>query len=191
MQKRLQNQLYVGYPLGTLKNTIFDVKTSPRRTPKISDFFQKSSKNATYDGLWSKMPLGSLQEPAKSLPGPSQEPFKGPQEAPKSLQEAPCSLPRAVSKAPKGVRELSRGTWHLTPGIRNASKRRLVPLACVSEYCNKIEHFEWKSETQASTCKKYVPIPLDVLVLAPTSNSRSVKSLWLAYVTESGITEHQ
>ena len=101
IQKRLQNQLYVGYPLGTLKNTIFDVKTSPRWGPKISNFFQKSTKNATYHGLCSKKPLGSLQEPAKSLPGPSQEPFKGLQEAPKSLQEAPCSLPRVVSEAPK------------------------------------------------------------------------------------------
>jgi len=57
MQKRFQNQLYVGNPLGTLKNTIFDVKTSPRWTPKISDFFKKSFKNASYHGLWSKMPL--------------------------------------------------------------------------------------------------------------------------------------
>ena len=85
MQKRFQNQLYVGYPLGTLKDTILDVKTSPRWTPKISDFFQKLSGKASYHGLWSKMPLGSLQEPAKSLPGPTQEP-------PKSFQEAPESL---------------------------------------------------------------------------------------------------
>ncbi len=84
MPKRLQNQLYVGYPLGTLKNTIFDVKTSPSWTPKISDFFQKSSKNSTYHGLWSKMPLGSLQKPPKSLPRAVQ----GPQEAPKSPQES-------------------------------------------------------------------------------------------------------
>ena len=76
MPKRLQNQLYVGYPLGTLKNTIFDVKTSPRRTPKISDFFQKSTKKSSYYGLWSKMPLGSLQEPSKRLPRASQaQPF--------------------------------------------------------------------------------------------------------------------
>ena len=91
MPKRLQNQLYVGYPLGTLKNTIFDVKTSPRRTPKISDFFQKSSKNATYDGLWSKMPLGSLQEPPKTLPRASKSHPRASQEAPKSPQEAPVS----------------------------------------------------------------------------------------------------
>ena len=89
MQKRLQNQLYVGYPLGTLKNTILDVKTSPRWRPKISNFFQKSSKNASYHGLWSKMPLGSLQEPAKSLPRASQEPSQSPQEALHSLEEPP------------------------------------------------------------------------------------------------------
>ena len=101
MPKRLENQLYLGCPLGTPKNTIFDVKTSPRWTPKISDFFHKSSENASYHGLGSKMPLGSFQEPAKSLPGASQEPFQRPQEAPKLLQDAPCSLPSVVSEAPK------------------------------------------------------------------------------------------
>ena len=103
MPKRLQNQLYVGYPLGTLKNTIFDVKTSPRRTPKISIFFQKSTKKSSFYGLWSKMPLGSLQEPPKSLPrapksrsralkrhprAPKSR-LRSSQEASKSLQEAP------------------------------------------------------------------------------------------------------
>ena len=103
MQKRLQNQLHVACPLGTLQNTIFDVKTSPRWTPKISVFFQKSTKKSSYYGLWSKMPLGSLQEPPKSLPRASQEPFQGPQEAPKSTQEPSQKLPR-------GVQEPSRGT---------------------------------------------------------------------------------
>ena len=103
MPKRLQNQLYVGYPLGTLKNTIFDVKTSPRWTPKISVFFQKSTKKSSFYGLWSKMPLGSLQEPPKSLPrapksrsralkrhprAPKSR-LRSSQEASKSLQEAP------------------------------------------------------------------------------------------------------
>ena len=46
MPKRLENQLYLGYPLGTPKNTIFDVKTSPRWTPKISDFFKKIVKKS-------------------------------------------------------------------------------------------------------------------------------------------------
>ena len=101
MQKRLQNQLYVGYPLGTLKNTIFDVKTSPRWTTKISDFFQKSSKNSSYYGLWSKMPLGSLQEPPKSLPRACQEAPRrrtSPPEAPKSPQEAPVQPPRNLEQ---------------------------------------------------------------------------------------------
>ena len=44
MPKRLENQLYLGYPLGTPKNTIFDVKTSPRWTPQISDFFKNPQK---------------------------------------------------------------------------------------------------------------------------------------------------
>ena len=68
-----------------------------------SRFFQKSLKNASYHGFWSRIPLGSLQEPAKSLPGASQEPFKGSQEAPMSLEEAPCSLLRAVSEPQKTV----------------------------------------------------------------------------------------
>ena len=97
MQKRLQNQLYVGYPLGTLKNTIFHVKTSPRWTTKISDFFQKSYKNSSYHGLWSKMPLGSLQEPPKSLPRASQEP--------------PKSLPRDVPE-PFHARAFQNPTRH-------------------------------------------------------------------------------
>ena len=100
-QNRCQNAFKISFILDTLlepsKNRIFDGKKSPRWTHKFPFFlcrFKKSSKNASYDGLWSKMPLGSLQEPAKSLPGPSQEPFKSP-------QEAPCCLPRAVSEAPK------------------------------------------------------------------------------------------
>ena len=96
MPKRLQNLLRLGCPLGTPKNTIFDVKTSPRWLPKISDFFQKSSKNSSYDGLWSKMSLGSLQKPAKSFPGASQEPSQSPQEALHSLQEPPVRPPRGL-----------------------------------------------------------------------------------------------
>ena len=89
MLKRLENQLSVGYPLGTLKNTIFDVKTSPRWTPKISDVFQKSTKTSSYYGLWSKMPLGSLPDASKPLPRASKSHPRASQEAPKSPQEAP------------------------------------------------------------------------------------------------------
>ena len=92
MQKRLQNQLYVGYPLGTLKNTIFDVKTSPRWTPKISDFFQKTYKNPTYDGLWSKMPLRSLQEPPKTLPRASKSHPRASQGRPRTLKRHLCQV---------------------------------------------------------------------------------------------------
>ena len=105
MPKRFQNQLYLGYPLGPLKNTIFDVKTSPRWTPKISNFFQKSYTTSSFFVLWSLMPLGSLQEPPKSLPRASQEPFQDSEEAPKSTQEPSRKLPR-------GVQEPSRGTSH-------------------------------------------------------------------------------
>ena len=102
MPKRLQNRLYLGYPLGTLKNTIFDVKTSPRWTPKISDFFHKSSKNSRFHGLGSKMPLGSL----KSLP--------------RACQEPPGSLPRAVLGPSK--RHLRAANSHLRSS-QEASKR--------------------------------------------------------------------
>ena len=64
--------------------------------PQNFRFFQKSSKNSSYDGLWSKMPLGSLQEPAKSLPRASQEPSQSPQEALHSLQEPPVGPPRRL-----------------------------------------------------------------------------------------------
>ena len=72
-------------------NTIFEVKTSPRWTTTIYVFFQKSSKNYSYYGLWSKMPLGSLQEPPKTLPRASKSHPRASQEAPKSPQEAPTS----------------------------------------------------------------------------------------------------
>ena len=67
--------------------------------PKFPIFFKNRFKNATYHGLWSKMPLGSLQEPAKSLPGASQEPFKAPQEAPKGCKE-PSQRPQKGVQAP-------------------------------------------------------------------------------------------
>ena len=94
MPKRLQNQLYLGYPLGTLKNTIFDVKTSPRWIPKISDFFQKSSKNPSSYGLWPKMPLKGFQEASKTLP-----------KASKSHPRASKSRPRASQEPPKSPQE--------------------------------------------------------------------------------------
>ena len=63
--------------------------------PQIFIFFQKSPKNYSYDGLWSKMPLGSLQEPAKSLPRASQEP--------------PKSRPRALKKPSTAFKSLLLG----------------------------------------------------------------------------------
>ena len=60
------------------------------------------------------MPLGSLQEPPKSLPRASQEPSKGPQEAPKSLQEAPMQPPRGFRKGGLlDVHVTAFGTTHL------------------------------------------------------------------------------
>ena len=89
MPKRLQNELYVGNPLGTLKNTIFDVKTSPRWTPKISDFFKRSSKNPSSYGLWPKMPLRGFQEASKTLPRASKSHPRASKSRPRASQEAP------------------------------------------------------------------------------------------------------
>ena len=73
MPKRLHDRLYLGCPLGAPKNQNLDAKKSPRWTPKISLFFQKTFKNCNYSSLWSMMLLGSLQEPPKSLPRACQE----------------------------------------------------------------------------------------------------------------------
>ena len=81
--------------------------------PQNLRFFKESLRICSYHGLWSKMPLGSLQEPAKSLPGASQEPFKGSQEAPKGLEEAPCSLLRAVSELQKTETQASNDWYQL------------------------------------------------------------------------------
>ena len=94
--KRLHNRLSLGCPLGTPKTPNLDAQTSPRWTPKISLFLQKSAKNCNYSGLWSMMLLGSLQEPPKSLPRACQEASRrhsSPPEAPKSPQEAPMQPP--------------------------------------------------------------------------------------------------
>ena len=96
--KRLQKQLYDGYPLGTLKNTIFDVKMPPRWTPQISDFFQKSIKKSSYFAFWSKMPLGDLQELPKSHPRASQEPSKGSKRHPGAFRKPPCSLQESFGR---------------------------------------------------------------------------------------------
>ena len=89
MPKRLQNQLYVGYPLGTLKNTIFDVKTSPRRAPKISDFFKNRPKMLPMTVFGPRC----LLEASKSLPRASQEPPKSRPRALKRPSTAFKSLP--------------------------------------------------------------------------------------------------
>ena len=110
MPKRLQNQLYVGYPLGTLKNTIFDVKTSPRWTPKISVIFTRRPQILAITVFGPRC----LLETSKSLPRASQELSKGPQEAPKSLQEAPMQPPRGFRKGGLlDVHVTAFGTTHL------------------------------------------------------------------------------
>ena len=65
--------------------------------PQISIFFQKSSEIYSYDGLWSKMPLGSLQEPAKSLPRASPD-------RPRALNR----LSTAFKSLPSGPQENSK-----------------------------------------------------------------------------------
>ena len=104
-QNRCQNALkislnYLGDPLGTLKNTIFDFKTSPRWTPKISVFFVKNRPKILALTVFGPR---CLLEASKRLPRPSQEPPRATQEPPRAAQE-----PR------KDAQEPSRGTCHLT-----------------------------------------------------------------------------
>ena len=94
-------------PSWTPKITIWDVKTSPRWAHKISNFCQKSVKNSSCYGLWSKMPLRSLQEPPESLPRGLPEPSRSNREPPKSRI---CSKFRSA---------------RLVPG-RHAARRRIV-----------------------------------------------------------------
>ena len=120
MPKRFENQLYLGYPLGTPKNTVFDIKTSPRWTPQISDFFKKSSKNPSSGGLGPNLPLRGLQEASKTLPRASKSHPRASQEAPKSPQEAPDSgltWEPPELKVP-GVRCLVSSMRCQVPGVR-------------------------------------------------------------------------
>ena len=94
MPKRLQNQLYVGYPLGNLKNTIFDVKTSPRWTTKIPVFF--FFKNRPKILAITVFGPRCLLEASKSIPRASREPPKSRSRAlkrhPRAFKKPPCSL---------------------------------------------------------------------------------------------------
>ena len=101
MPKRLQNQLYVGYPLGTLKNTIFDVKTSPRRAPKISDFFKNRPKMLPMTVFGPRC----LLEASKSLPRASRDPPKSRSRALKKHPAAPKSRLRSSQEVSKSLQE--------------------------------------------------------------------------------------
>ena len=61
-------------------------------------FLQKSSKKSSYYGLWSKIPLRSLQELSKSLPRAVQGPSRSTQEHPRAVSEAPKRRPRAFKR---------------------------------------------------------------------------------------------
>ena len=71
--------------------------------PQNLRFFQQSLTNSSYDGLWSKMPLGSLQKPAKGLPRASQEPTKSRPRALKRLSTAFKSLPSGPQEDSKSL----------------------------------------------------------------------------------------
>ena len=106
MPKRLQNQLRLGYSLGTPKNTICDVKTSPRWLPKISVFFKNRLKIVAMTVFGprclleaSKNLLRASQEPPKSRPRALERPSKplkslpwGPQKDSKSLLCRPFNI---------------------------------------------------------------------------------------------------
>ena len=94
MPKRLQNRLRLGYPLGAPKNTIFDVQTSPRWLPKVSNFFENRLQLVAMTVFGPRC----LLEASKSLPRASQEPSQSPQEALHSLQEPPVRPPRGLQE---------------------------------------------------------------------------------------------
>ena len=91
MPKRLQNRLRLGYPLGTPKNTIFDVQTSPRWLPKISDFFKNRLKILAMTVFGPRC----LLEASKSLP--------------RACREPPKSRPRALKKPSIAFKSLLLG----------------------------------------------------------------------------------
>ena len=97
MPKRLQNRLYLGYPLGTLKNTIFDVKTSPRWMPKILIFFQNRLRMLAITVFRPRCRFGA----SKSLPRASRDP-------PKSCSKALKKHPRAFKKLHAASQEPSQ-----------------------------------------------------------------------------------
>ena len=79
--------------------------------PKFPIFLKNRQKMLySYHGLWSKMPLGSLQEPAKSVPGASQEPFQDPQGDPRAAES------RLISS-----QEASKRLSYLTPDACHTS----------------------------------------------------------------------
>ena len=112
-QNRCQDTLKIsfnlGYPLETPKNTIFDVKTSPRWTPKISDFFKNRSKMLAITVFGPRC----LFEGSKSLPRASREP--------------PKSCSRALKKHPSSFKTLPAASQAPSQRRPRALKRHLSP----------------------------------------------------------------
>ena len=97
MPKPLLNRLYVGYPLGAFKNTIFDVKTSSRWTPKISNFSNNRPKMRGIGVFGQRY----LLEASKSLPRASWEPPKSRSRARKRHPRPAKNRLRSSQKASK------------------------------------------------------------------------------------------
>ena len=134
MPKRLQDQLRLGYPLGNSKNTIFDVKTSPRWLPKISHFF----KNRLKILAMTVFGLRCLLEASKSLTRASQEPPRSRPRALKRLSTAFESLPSGPQEDSKSL--LCRPFYILWQKPRQVHQllRPLVLHRCSSSWCNNL-----------------------------------------------------
>ena len=78
MPKCLQNQVYLGHPLGTLKNTIFEIKMPPKWIRKRSQDSPKMFQDAA----------GYSQDAPKTL----KDANKAPQEAPRGPNTPPSSI---------------------------------------------------------------------------------------------------
>ena len=146
-QKHLQNQLYVGYSLGTLKNTIFDVKTSPRWLPKVSIF----SIIAYETGFG----LSCLFEASKNLPRPSQEP---PQSLPGAAPEPSRASPQPSRASLQAPKRTPRACFTDLPSASLTS--HLKPAPCHASHLDHARHVQkWNHSGRKTTFWRLSPLP--------------------------------
>ena len=123
MPKRLPNRLRLRYPLGTPKNTIFDVKTSPDGSPKFLFFFENRLKILAMTVFGPRC----LLKASKSLPRASQEPPKSRPRARKRPSRAFKSLPLGPQEDSKSL--LCRPFYLLSQNSKQGSRGAARPRA--------------------------------------------------------------